>query len=109
MRRRQFLTGKPYRIIEMRQPISRLTEKLLDTKIQFLFECHAKQDLEGFIKWDRHYTPHVLQLSGPSKGRTLIGLPSCRILAIKQRITCNCLAYPYPHRLGSGDCPHAAL
>jgi hypothetical protein len=106
---RTFVPEKTYRVVELAQPYWRYEEKLVGAKILFLEQIEATQDLAGFLRFKGRNPPYFTILSGPLKGQTTIGLPLCRILTVRRKDLgkCPCPAYPYPHRPGSGDCPHA--
>ena len=108
MKKRTFHPGTTYRLVEFRQPYTRYIESLINCKIEFLYLVNALQDPEGFLEWHTS-VPSFKILSGKFKEENRWGLPACRILTVRQRSLrlCKCPAYSYPHRPGSGACPHA--
>lgn len=109
MKMRTFPPDKVYRLVELRPPYWKFQEALVNSKIRFFYEARAKQDLAGFLFFNREHAPHFEVLSGSRKGQRFIGLPPCRILAIRPRDLrrCSCPAFSFPHRPGSGGCPYA--
>ena len=109
MKTRSFLPGKTYKIVEIAQPHWWVQTKLLNAKIEFTQPTQAPQDQEGFLKFSQTGKPFFNVLSGPHKDQEYISLPVCRIRILRQRDynKCTCPAWPFPHRLGSGDCSNA--
>jgi hypothetical protein len=99
---RKFFTFTTYRIVEVRQPASRLIEPYVGEKIHFTYPSVATQDQAGFLTFQG--IQHI-QLINTTRG--IVGtLPICRILKEKIRThpLCSCSAYRFPHRQGSGEC-----